>query len=227
MKALIIDDEPILLAAMKRIVTSAPEIESAEGFEYPGDALRWAQSHKFDIVFADIMMDEMKGTDLAQKLREIAPNCKIVFCTGYAQYAVEVINRGIGDGYLIKPVSSDDIRETIRRFTSQQSNVLLTCKNKPGGPVLYDKYGDLLVFRHKKTMQLFSILLERGGERITTDELCERMWEHHSDMILKNRQYLYSLSAELKTVLAEHGAAELFNKNGDGYSLDITAISIE
>lgn len=227
MNALIIDDEPIILAAMKRTVLSLPETESAVGFEYPEDALAWAQNNSFDFVFADIMMDGMKGTDLAQKLREINPDCRIVYCTGYSEYAVEAINRGIADGYLIKPVGADDVRATVERLNARRKNILLTAKRRAGILFLYDKNGTLLIFKRKKTERLFDILLEQKGKSLSTDELCEMMWEHTAEFIYKNRQYLYSLTAELKSVLTEHGAADVFIKNGDGYCLDVSRVKLE
>ena len=42
-----------------------------------------------DVVFSDIELPGMSGLTLAVKIKEAAPNARIIFATGYDQYALE------------------------------------------------------------------------------------------------------------------------------------------
>ena len=46
------------------------------------------EENSVDIAFLDINMRGIGGLGLAEKLIELQPQCKIVFCTGYEKYAV-------------------------------------------------------------------------------------------------------------------------------------------
>ena len=69
----------------------------------------------YDIVFLDLFMDDSFGMNIAQRLREIPYNGKIIFCTASADYALESY-RVYASGYILKPYSLEDIRRTLDRF---------------------------------------------------------------------------------------------------------------
>ena len=154
----------------------------------------------------------------------IQPQCKLIYCTGYPQYAIESINRGIVDGYLLKPVEDRQLQEILDRYCVRKP---LTVSGSGMQLCISDRYGQPVIFARGKTMQLFSLLLERDGQGATTDELCERLWEHKADMIYKNRQYLYSLTNDLSNTLKEHDALEVFIRTAEGYALDVSQIEKE
>ncbi len=224
MNILCIDDEPLALRLMVSMLEGKPDVGTLRSFSVASDALSCAKTTTFDIAFVDIMLGGASGLDLAQSLRAIQPRCKIIYCTGYPQYAIESINRGIVDGYLLKPVEDRQLQEILGRYRARRP-----LKVSGGGMQLcvFDRYGQPVVFARGKTMQLFSLLLERDGQGMTTDELCELLWEHKADMIYKNRQYLYSLTNDLSNTLKEHDALEVFIRTAEGYALDVSQIEKE
>lgn len=221
MKILCIDDEPLALRLMVSMLEDKPDVGTVCSFSGAADALSCAETTPFDIAFVDIMLGGANGLDFAQSLRTMQPKCKIIYCTGYPQYAIESINRGIVDGYLLKPVEDQQLQAILDRYRSRKP---LTVSH--GGMQLgvFDRHGQPVVFVRRKTKQLFSLLLERNGQKMTTDELCDLLWEHKADLIYKNRQYLYSLTNDLSNALKEHEALEVFIRTAEGYALDMSQI---
>ena len=223
MNILCIDDEPLALRLLVSMLNDKPDVETLHSFDNVADALDCAKTEKIDIAFVDIMLGSANGLDFAQNLRAIQPNCKIIYCTGYPQYAIESINRGIVDGYLLKPIEEEQIEEILNNIC-----VLKPLTATVSGKQLHivDRQGQPVVFKRRKIVQLFTLLLERRGEDATVDELCEHLWEHKANMIYKNRQYLYSLVSDLSITLKEHDAQDVLIKTANGYALDMSQIEI-
>lgn len=73
-------------------------------------------SHKIDIVITDMVMPEMGGEELAQKLRELNPKIKILFCSGYTDSRIFMLESEGSDGYsfLAKPYTINKLENKIR-----------------------------------------------------------------------------------------------------------------
>ena len=79
-------------------------IERVEAFSSCSTALAYATENPVDVAFLDINMRGIGGLGLAEKLIELQPRCKIVFCTGYEEYAIPAFKIH-ASGYLMKPIS--------------------------------------------------------------------------------------------------------------------------
>ncbi|MCC8140656.1 MAG: LytTR family DNA-binding domain-containing protein [Lachnospiraceae bacterium] len=73
-------------------------------------------SPPFDIAFLDIYMPTENGVDIANRLRELSPETGIVFVTNSTEHAVAAFSAHALH-YLVKPVTTDGIRESFRRLT--------------------------------------------------------------------------------------------------------------
>ena len=104
MRAICVDDEYLLLRTLKNVVIQSPDIEQAIAFNDEHDALEWARDNDFDIAFIDIELHDMNGLELAKALHEIRSNARIVFCTGFTNYAVDAISLHMDVGYVMKPI---------------------------------------------------------------------------------------------------------------------------
>lgn len=71
-----------------------------------------------EIVFLDVEMPEMTGLELASQLQEKGFKGKIIFVTGHIQYSVKAIRANAFD-YLVKPIDVDELKESIKRYKSQ------------------------------------------------------------------------------------------------------------
>ncbi len=100
-RCLLVDDEP---PALKVLVS---HISNINGFEIVGqcknaiEALEILQTKTVDLIFLDIKMPKILGTDF---LRTLSHPPKVIFVTAYDDYAVEGYDLDAVD-YLVKPVS--------------------------------------------------------------------------------------------------------------------------
>lgn len=114
----IVDDEKLIRDGMKKLLKW-----EENGFRICGeaangrDALQGIVSCTPDIVLMDLRMPAMDGLALTAALREQVPSVEVIIITGYDEfeYAKEAVRSGVFD-YLLKPVSSRELLETLLRL---------------------------------------------------------------------------------------------------------------
>lgn len=68
MKCIIIDDEPIALRGLKRLVEKDERLDVTEVFDSAKDALLYLKDNEVHLLFLDIQMPGMNGLELARIL---------------------------------------------------------------------------------------------------------------------------------------------------------------
>jgi CheY-like chemotaxis protein len=107
---LIVDDEPMALVLMDRVLTEAGfDVTTAESGFVAVDALR-KRPYGYDLVLLDFTMPFMDGEETFARLREIRAEIPIVLCTGFIQQERldHLMTRGLS-GFLRKPIPPDEI----------------------------------------------------------------------------------------------------------------------
>jgi DNA-binding LytR/AlgR family response regulator len=114
--AIAIDDEPAALEVLQRYAAKIPFLELPQTFLSTTDALAYLHTERVDLLFLDIQMPDVLGTDFA---RMVAPLQKtIVFTTAYADYAVEGFALQALD-YLLKPIEFGRFLQACNRAYAQ------------------------------------------------------------------------------------------------------------
>src|SRR5947199_6104160 len=111
---LVVDDEgAIRYSISKTLQRVGYQVSAAASGE---EALTMLEEQIFDVVLTDIRMPGLTGVELLAKIKEKAPDSIVILMTGYASLgtAVESLRLGAHD-YLIKPSSSQDIRQSVAR----------------------------------------------------------------------------------------------------------------
>jgi two-component system LytT family response regulator len=114
--ALIADDEPVARAGLRHLLKGQPWLrcvgEAADG---PA-ALAEIERLRPELVFMDIQMPGLLGTEVLQQLlvRGAAPAPLVVFTTAHAQHAVTAFELGALD-YLLKPFGAERLQATLER----------------------------------------------------------------------------------------------------------------
>lgn len=100
------------------------------------EALEIAKSSRPDILLTDIRMPHMLGTELAEKILDEYPGCKIVFLSGYSDknFFKSAIRLGVVD-YIEKPIDTDDLKNALIKAVSAV-NSLYTSANDTDSEVL-------------------------------------------------------------------------------------------
>lgn len=113
-RLLIIDDEPLVLKSVSMALTFAGyAVESAAS---GAEALRKLKSSTYDLIVTDWKMPEMKGDDLAGRIRSRHPHLPILLLTGSI---LEEPPSGF-DKVLYKPFSMDELREAVATLSAKR-----------------------------------------------------------------------------------------------------------
>ena len=152
MIAIAVDDEALMLGALVAAVEASPDITSVAKFSDCEAALEYAKSNPIDIAFLDINMRGMGGLALAEKIVSARPACKIVFCTGYEEYAIPAFKLH-ASGYLMKPISAEDVQGEIDNIKGMRAQEKLLTVKCFGDFEVYAK-NEQLIFKRLKSKLL-------------------------------------------------------------------------
>lgn len=153
-RTLLVDDEPHAIEIIERYLANFPDFEIIDRC---GDAIRAfqiLQQKKIDLIFLDIKMPGLSGTDLIKSLKNPP---KVIFTTAYSEYAVDGFELNAID-YLLKPVSFD-------RFLKAMDKAMTHFGNQ-NTVALIDKPRDIVKDR------LIYIRVERKMVKINVNEIC-------------------------------------------------------
>ncbi|MBU0944686.1 MAG: sigma-54 dependent transcriptional regulator, partial [Proteobacteria bacterium] len=113
---LLVDDEPDLLTGLKRSFSKRlphlTVLTSASGRE----ALDIVTKEDISLVLMDIMMGEMNGLEVLDRIHNINPELTVIIMTGYGtiELAVDAIRRGAWD-FVTKPLELDSLTRTLTK----------------------------------------------------------------------------------------------------------------
>ena len=179
-----IDDEPRMLRLLHRAVEqAAPE---AEIMDFPlGTQAAQAMEEKAlrpAVVFSDIQMPGLNGLNLAVKIKRLSPETKIVFVTGFSEYALAAY-RVHASGYVMKPVDAEQIREELDNLTpALPAPAADKLQARCFGQFEVFWKGQPLMFGRKKTKELLAFLIDHEGKACTAEEISTALWENETDM---------------------------------------------
>lgn len=103
LRTLIVDDEPHAIEVIRKYVAQIKEIELLGTYTNAISAFQELQKSKVDLMFLDISMPGLSGTDLVRSLQNPP---LIIFTTAYQEYAIEGFDLNAVD-YLLKPIPFD------------------------------------------------------------------------------------------------------------------------
>jgi CheY-like chemotaxis protein len=117
-RVLIVDDERSVLDFVDRVLRGAGYATTlaASGLE----ALQLAAvPDSFDLVLADVMMPDMRGDELATRLRQAQRDLKVLYLTGFSDKLFqEKITLWEGEAFLDKPTSAQGLLEAVSLLIS-------------------------------------------------------------------------------------------------------------
>ena len=170
-----------------------------------------------DIVFSDIRMPQLDGLALAVKLKKLAPRTKIVFLTGYEEYAMQAF-RVRASGYITKPVEAEQIREEIDNIMPAREEMPMGLWVRCFGPfeVFWNRVP--IHFARRQTKELFAYLIDREGGACTAEEASATLWEYETDLAAAKAR-LRLLISDLKGALTQIGMEDILVRHSGRLSL--------
>ncbi|GAC1357027.1 MAG: hypothetical protein NVSMB47_10310 [Polyangiales bacterium] len=118
MRVLVIDDEPTLLAALRRVLSPGHEVTEASDGER---ALELLDAGEFDLILCDLMLAGLEGVDVFERAVARRPELegRFLFMTGGALTPRSVqFKAELGDRCIDKPFDARTITAAVRRFSS-------------------------------------------------------------------------------------------------------------
>jgi PAS domain S-box-containing protein len=115
-RILLVDDEQPLVEIGKQMLerlgySVAARTSSVEALE-----LFKAQPDRYDLVITDIVMPNMTGEILAEKLMDIRADIPVILCTGYSEKFTRKHASAMGvRSFLMKPLLMQDLANTVRQ----------------------------------------------------------------------------------------------------------------
>lgn len=114
------DDEPPALQVLEKYVSSMSSLHLVATCSNAVDALTVLQNNKVDLLFLDIQMPYIFGTDF---MRTLVNPPKVIFTTAFRKYAVEGFDLDAVD-YLLKPISFERFLKAVNKV--MQLNIPVT-----------------------------------------------------------------------------------------------------
>jgi DNA-binding LytR/AlgR family response regulator len=108
---LAVDDEPPALLLMEKYINAIPTLQFAGKCRNAVDALTILQNNVIDLIFLDIQMPFILGTDF---LRTLTKPPKVIFTTAFRKFAVEGFELDAVD-YLLKPISFERFLKAVNK----------------------------------------------------------------------------------------------------------------
>lgn len=129
LRCLLIDDEPPALKVLSRYIDAINGLEIAGQCKNAIEALDVLHQKTVDVIFLDIKMPHIIGTDF---LKNLSHPPKVIFVTAYREYAVDGFELDAVD-YLVKPVSFERFFKAITKLNRLmgQETVSITNNDVP------------------------------------------------------------------------------------------------
>ena len=112
LRCLLIDDEPPALKILASYISSINGLEIVAQCKNAIEALDVLHQKSVDVIFLDIKMPKMLGTEF---LKNLSNPPKVIFVTAYRDYAVDGYELDAVD-YLVKPVSFERFFKAITKL---------------------------------------------------------------------------------------------------------------
>lgn len=109
-RVLIADDHKIVRDGLRALIERAEGMEVVAEAETGREAVGLALKHRPDIVVMDISMPELNGIDAARRIRQEAPECRVIALSMHAdrQYVDGMLRAGVS-GYLLKDCAAEEL----------------------------------------------------------------------------------------------------------------------
>ena len=118
-KVIVVEDNQPLLTAVMEMLKNLNIV--SEGFSDPVQALAEFEKKpaEYELLITDLVMPNMGGFELADKMRSINPSLKVIYMTGYTDRLSQLLSRSSekGTGVLIKPFTIFELGKAIRNLT--------------------------------------------------------------------------------------------------------------
>lgn len=118
-----VDNDPVLLRKISRILKAMPEVEFCGAFEEAVTVVEFVKEEKIELIFTDIVMPDISGISLTGELKKLAHEPAVVLMSSIPGFSLEAWKID-AFSFIEKPYTESQIRaviETYRQAKGEQS----------------------------------------------------------------------------------------------------------
>jgi two-component system, OmpR family, alkaline phosphatase synthesis response regulator PhoP len=222
-KILIVDDEEDLCEILQYNLDNEGFITNVA---HSAEEALTMPVHEFDLLLLDVMMGQISGFKLADKLRKELNNpIPIIFLTAKDTENDLLTGFSLGaDDYISKPFSINEltarVKAVLKRSDTGRLKVVMPLLS---GDLELDTLRKRVVIGEKKIeltrkeFEMLKLLIENPGKIFSREDILNIVWE--KDVIVTNRTVDVNIT-RLRNKLGKHGAS-IKNKTGYGYYFEL------
>ena len=140
-RILVVDDEEVIHISVRRTLgRQGHEVDAVFSAQ---EGLERLESHDYDMVVTDLMMPEVDGIELLERLKEKGITVPVLMITGYPTIntALKALRLGAVD-YLAKPFTRCELLGPVNRALRRASGAALASEPAAGAPEVADGFAE-------------------------------------------------------------------------------------
>ena len=198
LRAIIVDDEALSRKHFTHVV------EQVGGVTLVGEAANIVEARELfermqpEVVVLDVRLPGTSGLEWAKELAKATCPPAVIFSSAFESHALEAFRSG-GDGYLLKPVKPELLRECLAKITRASRALrtgnlpagerrFLTIKSRRGLTVL-----PIEDVRYFYADQKYVMAVTNDGERVLDEALRHLETEYHDALLRVHRNALVTI----------------------------------
>lgn len=195
LRAYLVDDEPLALARLRRLLEHSERVEVIGSSTVPEEAVLALTADPPDVCFLDIHMPRLSGFDVLAKLSR---QPIVIFTTAYDRYALQAFGVNSVD-YLLKPVDPESLERALKKVETLRNS------GQPSQADLQSLLMQLTESLRETRPAYLDRIASRLGDRIWFLDL------HHVTHFYAEDKLTYAAS-EGKAYCIDHSIADLEKK---------------
>lgn len=113
---IVVDDTPLAVEKLEGFIRQVPFLKLLMSFNNGIEAISFMKSHRVDLVFLDIQMEQFSGLQFMESLQNPP---RIIIVSAYSQYAVSGFDHSVAD-YLLKPYSFERFLKAVDKVQTEE-----------------------------------------------------------------------------------------------------------
>ena len=221
MKILVVDDEQDLCEILSfNLRNEGFEVATANSAEDALTLLEASEGNGVDLILLDVMMEQMSGYEMAQKLRQKGDNTPIIFLTARDAHDDQLAGFASGaDDYITKPFAFDTVLARIRAVLKRsqpnhtETHIFGTLKIDMDDASV--SLGGKRVELTRREYMILCLLAQHPDSYFSREEILAQVWPN--DTLVNDRSVDVHITRLRKKLDSE--GWRLANRTGFGYAL--------
>ncbi|MCP3931707.1 MAG: response regulator transcription factor [Bacteroidetes bacterium] len=188
--------------------------------------LKLFREQSFDLCILDVMMPEMNGFELTQRIRILNDEIPIIFLTARSLKVDKLKGFGLGaDDYIVKPVDEEELVARIQAVLRRTKKRKKAHQEYEIGRFIFEEKNQRLFLDGKefKTLtereaRLLKLLCENQGNLLQRKDVLQSLWGKNDYF---SRRSMDVFISRLRNYFSEDARIQITNVHGSGFILSV------